>query len=118
FKVRGCRLSRSWFTRQTLFNYQIVRTDRITWAFKKVTRHSVNFVPTGKTYAVIIKTQDGESCEVQMPGKKADEFLVTLASRAPWAVVGYSKELDQLWEKNRPGFIQGIEERKQNIAKL
>jgi len=46
-----------------------------------------------------------------MAGRKeaqVDEMLAALVNRAPWAVVGYSKELETAWNKDRSEFIESV----------
>ena len=109
---RKVELTKSWIFNKTFFGLNIVRLDALAWVYKKVTKRSVNFVPTGKTYAVIINSQFGDKFEMQMSEKIVNEFLETVEAKAPWAFLGYSDELNTLWEKQRQSFYQAVEERK------
>ena len=44
-----------------------------------------------------------------------DEMLRAIAGRAPWAVMGYSNELDQAWKKDRAGFLAAVDRRKAEV---
>ena len=42
----------------------------IVWVYKKVTQHSINFIPTGKSFAALLYDRYGYSTEIQASQKK------------------------------------------------
>src|SRR5262249_3843378 len=52
-KFGRLRVMRSWLITKNFFSSWISPIGDLAWAYKKVTKHSVNFIPTGKTYSVI-----------------------------------------------------------------
>ena len=42
----------------------------------------------------------------------ADEMLAGIYTRAPWALIGYSNDLQKAWKKDRPGMIAEVDRRK------
>lgn len=113
---KTCVLTDWWFFRARTFGLDLVRFDRIAWVYKKVTRHSVNFIPAGKSYGIVVSTQFGETFEVDMSDRDASDFLNKMISSAPWIVFGYTDELKALWDKQRDKFITGIENRKKKLV--
>lgn len=112
---KKCFLTKNWFVNKKFFDLNVARFDRIAWVYKKVTKHSVNFIPTGKTYGILVNTQFGDMFEVEMTEKEVNGFLEKLATSAPWIVFGYSDELKALWDKDKAGFVGAVEERKKKV---
>jgi len=97
-----------------LFRFNVLRFEDLLWAYKKVTKHSVNFIPTGKTYQAIVHAYGGNA---ELPGsqKNVDAMLQEAARRAPWAIVGFTTEIQQLFLKNNREFCAAVEERRQKL---
>jgi len=111
----GWRLGSKYFTRSTFFTFNVLRFQDVLWGYKKVTKHSVNFIPTGKTYEAIVACYGGTAT---IPGKekKVHELLAFVQQRAPWAMYGYSDELAALYNKRRQEFARSVEERRKDWA--
>lgn len=105
-------LTERYLIQSALFRFNVLRFEDLLWAYKKVTKHSVNFIPTGKTYQAIVHAYGGMA---ELPGsqKKVDEMLQDAAKRAPWAVVGFSAEIQTLFTKQNRDFCAAVEERRQ-----
>lgn len=88
----------------------------LAWAYKKVTKHYTNFIPTGKSYAAILYGRHRQRLEVSMPQKKTDQLLADLAARVPWAIFGYSKDIAAAWQKDPDGFVATVDSRRQKLA--
>ncbi len=108
----GWRLGNKYFMRSTFFTFNVLRFQDVLWGYKKVTKHSVNFIPTGKTYEAIVACYGGTAT---IPGKerKVHELLAFVQERAPWAMYGYSSELASLFAKQRQLFARSVEQRRQ-----
>ncbi len=98
-----------------LFRFNVLRFEDLLWAYKKVTKHSVNFIPTGKTYQAIVHAYGG-SAELAGSQKNVDEMLQEAARRAPWAIVGFSAEIQQAFLKKNRDFCTAVEERRQKLG--
>lgn len=48
-----------------------------------------------------------------MKQSEAEQLLLQLCARAPWAEVGYSPELLKLWTKRRSEFVQRVDARRE-----
>jgi hypothetical protein len=108
----GWRLGSKYLVRSTFFSFNVLRFRDVLWGYKKITKHSVNFIPTGKTYEAIVQCTGGAAT---IPGKekKVDELLEFVQQRAPWAVYGYSDELSTTFNKHQQDFVNGVEQRRQ-----
>jgi hypothetical protein len=108
----GWRCGDKYLIRSTFFSFDVLRLQDVVWGYKKITKHSVNFIPTGKTYEALVMCYGGNAT---IPGKEArvNEILAFAQQRAPWAVFGYSDQLAGIWNKNRDEFVRQVEARRQ-----
>ncbi len=113
-KSHGKRITSRFVIDSTFFNFNVFRFADLLWAYKHVTKHSVNFIPTGKTYKAVMVFYGG-STEIQGNEAKVGEILKSAAEKAPWAVVGFSEDLKQLFQKNTNDFCLGIEARRREL---
>src|SRR6266540_5216879 len=111
----GWRFGSKYLVRSTFFTFTVLRFQDVLWGYKKVTKHSVNFIPTGKTYEAIIQCYGGTAT---IPGKekKVHEVLAFVQQRAPWAMYGFSDDLASLFNKRQQEFAHGVEQRRQEWA--
>jgi hypothetical protein len=112
----GLRLTPSWLVRKRLFSTWISPVQDVVWVYKKVTRHSVNFIPTGKSYAAVIAGGHRQRVEEKMSQKKVEALLAEMAARVPWAIYGFNAELDNAWKKDPGGFAAAVDARRQQLA--
>jgi len=110
---KGLRLTQSWLIRKRLFSTWVSPLNDIVWAYKKVTKRSVNFIPTGKSYAAIIVGRHRQRVEHNLRQKNVDALLSQLATRVPWAVYGFNGDLDNLWKKDPASFIAAVDSRRE-----
>ena len=111
----GWRLGNKFLTRSTFFTFNVLRFHDVLWAYKKVTRHSVNFIPTGKTYEAIVACYGG-TATIGGREKKVNELLTYVQQRAPWAIYGFSDQLAATFNKHNADFVRGVEQRRQEWA--
>lgn len=114
-KVGSIYLLPSWILRRGTFSMDIHHVEDIVWMYKKVTKHSVNFIPTGKSYEVVIHTNQGKSVTLQgtlMREKNVDFILDRIFQRVPWIIAGYDDELVGAWNADSRAFIQAVKERR------
>lgn len=107
----GWRITEQYLIRSTFFSFELLRISDVLWAYKKITRHSVNFIPTGKTYEATVYCRDGKAL---IPGrqKKTDALLEFLAQQVPWAIFGYSKELEEIYKKDPEAVRQAVDQKR------
>ncbi len=112
----GWRLGDKYLLRSTFFTFNALRFRDVLWAYKKVTKHSVNFIPTGKTYEAIVQCAGGTAL-ISGKEKKVHELLAFVQQRAPWAMYGFSHELSALFQKQPQDFARSVEQRREQWAK-
>ena len=109
-------LTNKYLVHQSFFSFNILRFDDLLWAYKKVTQKSTYFIPTGKTFEGILtfyggrETFSGNEHEV-------DKALSLARNRAPWAIIGYSEEINKLFNSRTSEFCEAVESRRQELAK-
>jgi hypothetical protein len=60
----------------------------------------------------MIYDRDGRTFEIKAKEKQVEEIMTILYDKAPWAVSGYSDELQKLWQKERQTLIAAVDERR------
>ena len=111
----GWRLGNKFLVRSTFFTFNVLRFHDVLWGYKKITKHSVNFIPTGRTYEAIVACYGG-TATIAGKEKKVNELLNYVQQRAPWAIYGYSDQLAATFNKHRQDFARGVEQRRQEWA--
>lgn len=112
-KYGKLQIAQQWMVRRKTFSTWASPIGDIIWVYKKVTKHSVNFIPTGKTYSVVLVGRHRQRIEEQMKEKAVNEMLAELAARVPWALFGFDKNLEQDWRKNPASVVATVDERYQ-----
>jgi len=112
----GWHVTDKYLIRRAPFAFDLLRLSDLLWAYKKVTKHSVNFIPTGKSYAALLVCYGG-AAEVTGREKNVDALLAFAAERAPWAIFGHSDDLDKLFKQKPQDFCAAVEQRKREPAR-
>ena len=110
-------MTQSWLLQRSTFSTWVSPVDDLAWVYKKVTKHSVNFIPTGKTYAVVLLGRHRQRVEAQMREKEVNALLGTLAARVPWAIYGFDQQIKTAWDKDPAGFVAAVDSRRQSATK-
>lgn len=110
------RFTTNWVIQALAYQTNVMQVREVLWAFPKVTKHYHNGIPTGKTYSATLRDSCGQSLEVSGKKDTVPVLLQTLQRRMPWILVGYSKELDALWQKEKPKFFQLMEKRRAELS--
>lgn len=100
-----------WMVRRKTFSTWVSPVGDMIWIYKKVTKHSVNFIPTGKTYSVILTGRRRQRTEEQMKEKAVNDLMLEMANRVPWALFGFDKNLEQAWKKDPQSVIAAVDSR-------
>ena len=111
-KFGKTKVTQSWVLLPSTFGLAMCHIPNLIWAYKKVTRHYHNFIPTGKSYEVIMYDRHGKPLQMQASQKKIDAVLSLLVERAPWAVFGYSDDLNQALKTDWAGFVAAVDARR------
>jgi hypothetical protein len=111
-KGGGWKLTENYAAKNVQLSFDLFRLDNLVWVYKKTIKRRVYFViPAGTTYAAELMFSDGQA-EIVGSQKKVDELLAVAGQRVPWAVKGYTAELDKFWKSSRAGFVAEVMKRK------
>ncbi len=111
YKGSGWKLTDGFLIQSTFFSFDVQRLSDLVWAYKKVTKHSINFVPTGKTYEVVLAFH-GTTFGIKTSEAAVDEILSFASQKAPWASLGFSQGLQHLFAGRPQEFYAAVEQRK------
>jgi hypothetical protein len=112
-KYGKLQFTAQWMVRRKMFSTWVSPVGDLIWIYKKVTKHSVNFIPTGKTYSVVLVGRHRQRTEEQMKEKAVNEMLGDLAAHVPWALFGFTKDLETAWRKDPASVIASVDSRYQ-----
>lgn len=110
-KYGKLQIAQQWMVRRKTFSTWVSPIGDLVWVYKKVTKHSVNFIPTGKTYSVILVGRHRQRIEEQMKEKAVNEMLADLTVRVPWILFGFTQDLEKAWQKDPAGVIAAVDSR-------
>ena len=88
----------------------LLRPWELAWAYQSTTQHRTNGIPSGKTYATILRTMDGKQYTLSMNKNQVQELLDAMHTTLPGTVLGYTKELESLYKNDRSAFAARWEE--------
>jgi len=108
----NAHLTTTWLLHSHACNIEIIRMEDVVWAYLQVVKHYHSGIPTGKSHFVKVFDREGTSATISTKKKTAPELLQTLQRRAPWAVFGFSADIEQLWKKRRAEFLSSVDQRR------
>src|SRR5260370_24194321 len=109
-KFGAMRITTNWLIQASAYKTNVMATRDVVWAYPKVTKHYHSGIPTGKTYSAIIRDSKGQSVEISGKKDSVPKLLESLQRRMPCVVIGFSKELETLWLREKPKLLQLIEQ--------
>jgi hypothetical protein len=98
------------------FGVAFFHVPDIVWIYQKVTKHSVNFIATGKSFAASLHDRYGYSAEIRASKKKVESLMTLIVQQCPWIAIGFSNDLKKVWESQRAAFIVAVDERRKELA--
>jgi hypothetical protein len=108
----GVTFTKNWLVKCTVFESRVMRRDEIVWVYNKRTKHSVYFIPTGTTFAAILRDSRGQLLEVRGSEEQISNLLAFIAQPMPWIIVGYDRKTDKLYKRQRQAVIETVAGRK------
>lgn len=115
--VNGIRLNPEFFMWLGNGKAAFMPSENILWVYQHVVKHSYNFIPTGKTYSLMVKLADGKTIEMGMKNKKkAEETLDYFARTLPYIYIGYDPQWMTMFSSNRQAMIQAVSGRRMQMS--
>lgn len=110
------RITSNWLIHAAAYKTDVMASRDILWAYPKITKHYHSGIPTGKTYSAILRDSKGQSVEVSGKKDSVPKLLESVQRRMPWVLIGYDKQLEALWLKEKQQFVQLIEQRRAKLS--
>lgn len=107
-------LTKSWMVFEAPTKLVATRYEDVTWIYKYFLKQKYNGITVKTTYSAKVYDRFGVCCDF-IAGRKeeiANQMLEAICQRTPWAVMGYSDQLEKIWKKDRQGFLAAVEQRK------
>lgn len=111
----GWLVTEHFLVQSTDLAFDVLRMRDLVWAYKQVTKHSVNLIPTGKTREAVFVCRGG-TASIRGTEATVDALLAFAVEQAPWAVFGHTAELQRSFEQQGEAFCAAVEQRKQVLA--
>jgi len=116
-KYGNVLVTSNWLIYRAFFSTTVINFEHLVWGYRKITKHYTYFIPTGKTHAAVVNGRFGNCFEAQMKDQKCTEFMEMLQQKAPYAILGFSAELQALWQKDAKQLVAVVDERKKDSGK-
>jgi hypothetical protein len=104
----GYMITENFIVIEKFFRYHIIYKSEVVWVYILRTKHSVNLIPAGSTYEVILNLNDGRSIHIKRDEEEVKKFIGYIAKIAPFAVYGFNETLKEYWNNNTFGFINEV----------
>lgn len=88
------RLNTEFLWREKYFSIEIYPLSQMYWAYRKVVQHSINFIPTHKTYEIVMHFRPNKTLSIQEHDEDVTNDLLLLTRLCPNAHFGYTKPED------------------------
>ncbi len=104
----------SWLLHPTTYGLQVIAMRDIVWAYKHVTTHYTYFIPTGKTFCLMIADRHGRLLTISTSSNEyeTDGLLGYISNVVPWALFGHSEELARAWRSDQASVIRNVDWRR------
>lgn len=107
-KVGNVQLTRNWLVASKSSTLDVTQLKDIMWIYKKIVSGR-----GGKRISALVYDRHGHLTTINGKEAQVDNTLRGIAQRMPWIMVGYSKEAETAWNKDRTGFIRAVDQRRQ-----
>lgn len=111
-KIGKARIYGPWLLKKSTFGLTYFHLPDVVWLYQKVTRHYTNFIPTGKSFSVLLNDRHGYTAEIRLSKKNAEALMGRILQQNPWIIAGFNDELKKLWGSQRAGFIAAVDQRR------
>jgi hypothetical protein len=108
----SAHLTTNWLVLSSAYNIEVMRMADVVWAYPQVVKHYHSGIPTGKSHFVKVLDRDGASTTISAKKDVAPNLLNSIQRRVPWAIYGFSADLEQMWKKRRVDFLLTVDQQK------
>jgi hypothetical protein len=101
-------------------NFRIAHSATLDWRDRSLVENSLACARISSRYfgstTQIMYDRYGKPPSIQAGQKKVDAILNLLVERAPWAIFGYSDELNQTLRTNWGGFVAAVDAKRCGVS--
>lgn len=106
-EVEGLRYNEEFISGQVGATTVFGEIDKIVWIYLDVTTHKRNFITVRTDYKIAIGFADGDRQFANAKNEEsAKQHIQKLAELCPQAILGYSDELNKMFNKDLNGFLK------------
>jgi len=109
-------LTDCWLINTSFLNFFIMNLNELCWVYINQTKHSVNFIPTGSSYKLIVNFLEGKERHFSL-GSNSVKLLEEIYKRTPWVVIGFDEGLLYEWRKKKEEFILEVVHQREQYLK-
>lgn len=115
--VRNVEITHDWLLMADRGQVISIYLPSTAWVYKRTTeRKHYGVITTSVSYGLVLQTVDARSISLEgLPEFEVERLLVLIAERAPGAICGYSRQAQELWDKDRQAFLKTVEQRRENL---
>ena len=99
--VGGLRMNASLLLIEQGWKQYLYSTRDLVWAYQNTVRQRVYGISAGASHNLVLKMADGSARSLPMKESQVREQLQKIGALAPDCVLGYSQELETMYQKNR-----------------
>jgi hypothetical protein len=115
-QVGSMTVTPSWMMHASTYSMTAVPFKDLIWFYQKVTTHRVNGIPTRKSYTIVTCDRAGKTSELATNQHQIEQTVTLIQQKAPWAIAGYSDDLQKMWNKERDQMIQAVDQYRADAA--
>lgn len=106
-KVGNVQITRNWLVANKASTLDVTQLKDVMWIYKKIVSGR-----GGKQISALVYDRNGHLMTITGKEAQIDDTLRGLAQRMPWIMVGYSKEIEAAWKKDRAEVVNAVDQRR------
>ena len=110
-KIGKLNITQNYLVNSGGIGFNAMPFDKVAWVYKMIVKGRYNT----KTYQAHFKDVTGYEIMITAKENEVNQMLQAVASRAPWAIAGYSEDIKNTWNKDRQAFLAEVENRRRNL---
>jgi len=111
----NAHVTTNWLVHSSALDVHVSRMADVVWAYPQVVKHYHSGIPTGKSHFVKVFDRRGALMTISVKKNVGPNLLLALQRRVPWAIYGFTADLEQMWKKRRSEFLQAVDQQKKAI---
>lgn len=114
--VGKIHLTKHWLIYPAFGTMSVTKLSDVIWFYKAVINHRTNGAHTGTNVSMWIWDRNGTCVTITDFEGEVNAIIEALGKRVPWAIKGYSKEIEYRYKNDRQSLIVEIDRRKWGVT--